>query len=189
MRNHYSNLIQQITEQDENFSLSKISNMDYISLAFAKSRAERRNSNLYTANTSTPFNDRAFFVRSTRTPKECYNLARSSMMACNGKGSPFAVFRVLQFSTPLHAIARIVENSAIAPKQLNTELSAMIYKFLTLNTGSKRLRISIFANSLEEALSKCQFTQRPLLIARLNPNFAKNRPNLTACNAKGGIYA
>ncbi|MDP8098539.1 ash family protein [Pasteurella atlantica] len=57
---------------------------------------ERRNSNLLSvANSSTPFN-RAFFVRSIRTPKENNRLNLVfiflSMVACNGKGSPFAVF-------------------------------------------------------------------------------------------------
>ncbi len=114
-----------------NFDLYQFTNqgeLGYIIDVVAKSTTERQNSNRHTANSSTPFN-RAFFVRSLRTPKEnnkllfldgvhkMYPIIKDdqfirflSMVACNGKGlgkvSPFAVFRVLQFLTPLHVTAQ-----------------------------------------------------------------------------------
>ena len=192
----HSVLSAEFAKNEENSTACKkncftsLANKVYAILAFAKSEAERRNSNnLLVANTSTPFNDRAFFVRSTRTPKESaflkteersilqYELGMSkfghtlffSMVACNGKGSPFAVFHKSQFSTPLHAIARIVENSAIDSKNLLVELSAMIYLFkavsrLDLRNTSKPISsfpcytVRIKANSLEQAKAKvCPF--------------------------------
>lgn len=155
-----------------------------------KSCAEPGNSNdLQLADSSTPLN-RAFFVRSTRTPKERQETLRGSerhsMVACNGKGSPFAVFQLSQFSSPLHVTAQTLESLAVAPQKSQLELSAMIYKFLTL-TGTKRLKITISANSKAEALSRVQFCNKPLLIARLQNQFAKNPQNLTAC--EGVTYA
>lgn len=53
----------------------------------AKSTIEPRNSNNKpTANTSTPTNNRAFFVCSTHTPKEKVNNLFLSMVAWSGKG-------------------------------------------------------------------------------------------------------
>lgn len=185
------NNIQENINSNENISLFNNQQAVYINLAFAKSEAEPRNSNYEEtlANISTPLNYRAFFVRSIRTPKERYNLARSSMVACSGKGSPFAVFQSSQFSSPLHAIAQTLESLAIASKILTLELSAMIYKFLTL--GKNRLKISILANSEKEARSKICFSSQAVLVARLPipHQIAKFPQNLTACTAQGGIYA
>ncbi|WP_018651536.1 ash family protein [Actinobacillus capsulatus] len=191
----HSVLSAEFAKNEENLTACKknyftsLANKVYAILAFAKSEAERRNSNNKTlANTSTPL-IRAFFVRSTRTPKESaflkteersilqYELGMSkfghslffSMVACNGKGSPFAVFQSSQFSTPLHAIARIVENSAVVFNNLTLELSAMIYLFkavsrLDLRNTSKPISsfpcytVRIKANSLEQAKAKvCPF--------------------------------
>ncbi|HGO5823785.1 TPA: ash family protein [Mannheimia haemolytica] len=142
------------------------------------------------ADSSTPFN-RAFFVRSTRTPKERLETLRGSerhsMVACSGKGSPFAVFQSSQFSSPLHVTAQTLESLAVASKNLTLELSAMIYKFLL--TGSKSLTITIYANSKAEALSRVKFTSKPLLVARLRNPIVKNPQNMTACTTQGGIYA
>lgn len=157
--------------------------------AQAKSCAEPANSNdLQLADSSTPFN-RAFFVRSTRTPKERLETLRGSerhsMVACSGKGSPFAVFQLSQFCSPLHVTAQTLQSLAVAPQKSQLELSAMIYKFLL--PGSKRLKITINANSKAEALSRVQFASKPLLVARLQNQFAKNPQNLTAC--EGVAYA
>ncbi|MDG6831993.1 ash family protein [Glaesserella parasuis] len=131
----------------------------------AKSITERQNSNyLHMANTSTPFYYRAFFVRSTRTPKE--RLERLSMVACNGKGSPFAVFHMSQFLTPLHVTAQSVRTLAVALQVLHMELSAMIYKFLLLDKNCLTIRIR--ANSEAEARQRIKFTSPALCIARFN---------------------
>ncbi|MFW9319852.1 ash family protein [Glaesserella parasuis] len=139
----------------------------------AKSTAEPENSNdLHMANTSTPFYYRAFFVRSTRTPKE--RLERLSMVACNGKGSPFAVFHMSQFLSLLHVTAQTLRSLAVALQKLHMELSAMIYKFLLLDKN--RLTIRIRANSEAEARQRIKFTSQALCIARFNDNLtAKSR--------------
>ncbi|AHG87296.1 phage P4 Ash-like protein [Bibersteinia trehalosi USDA-ARS-USMARC-190] len=78
-----------------------------------KEIAEPGNSfNLSKAN-STP--NRAFFVRNFRTPKENNQLkiqqvAFLSMVERNGKGSPFAVFLLKRFSSPLRSTAQILES-------------------------------------------------------------------------------
>ena len=118
------NLNQEYYKQNEKFSQLNYFTSGQIFNKFhnvvAKSTAEPGNSNNKTlANTSTPFYYRAFFVRSTRTPKENTvpkNRERGflSMVACNGKGSPFAVFQSSQFSSPLHVTAQTLESLAVA---------------------------------------------------------------------------
>ncbi|MGQ8820321.1 ash family protein [Bibersteinia trehalosi] len=176
----------------ENISFLKSENSIYSTHAAAKSTAEPENSNnLYLVNSSTPLT-RAFFVRSTRTPKETTQLKIQpseflSMVACNGKGSPFAVFQVSQFLSPLHVTAQTLRSLAVAPQNLYLELSAMIYKFLTL-TGSRRLTISIRATTETEARQRLNLSQSTICIARYSNAFlAKKQANLTAC--KGGLYA
>ncbi|MCK3657063.1 hypothetical protein A4G19_15490 [Pasteurellaceae bacterium Macca] len=161
--------------------------------AVAKSIAEPRNSNdLSTANSTPPA---CFFIRSTRTPKETnpsnIGLVKLlSMVACNGKGSPFAAFHWLQFSTPLHVTAQIVENLAVTLENYPVELRKMLYTYLT-QQGEKRLNITFYARNFTEAKSKLQAfnpSQPPLFIKRL-PS-AKCSQNQTACLAsQGGIYA
>lgn len=176
----HSALWAEFAKNEENSTACKkncftsLANKVYSILAFAKSEAERGNSNNKTlANTSTPL-IRAFFVRSTRTPKE-NNQSKNgfvtflSMVACNGKGSPFAVFQSSQFSTPLHVTAQTVESLAVAFNYLTLELSAMIYLFkavsrLDLRNTSKPISsfpcytVRIKANSLEQAKAKvCPF--------------------------------
>ncbi|MDO4431399.1 MAG: host cell division inhibitor Icd-like protein [Lonepinella koalarum] len=114
----------------ENISFLKSENSIYSTHAVAKSTAEPANSNNQTlANSSTPLT-RAFFVRSTRTPKERHKKACSSMVACSGKGSPFAVFQSSQFCSPLHVTAQPLQSLAVAPQNLTLELSAMMYQFI-----------------------------------------------------------
>ncbi|QLB43582.1 host cell division inhibitor Icd-like protein [Mannheimia pernigra] len=124
----------------------------YIAFAFAKSEAECGNSNTLLANSSTPLNYRAFFVRSSRTPKKCYNIAVFSMVACSGQGFALDCFPIVAV---FHPVARyrptLWKMLAIAPKNQLLELSAMIYKFLLL--GSKRLEINTHTN---------EKTQKPL---------------------------
>lgn len=113
----------------------------------AKSTTERGNSNNKTlVNTSTPFNNRAFFVRKLNTPKENnqtktgfvvflsnefnwtnFGLVESlSMVAFSGQRSivgcvpKFAVFH------PAKRYRQTVESKAIAFKNLTLELSAML---------------------------------------------------------------
>ncbi|HDL1260445.1 ash family protein [Mannheimia haemolytica] len=188
----------------EIISFLKSENSIYSILAVAKSAAEPENSNnRHTANSSTPL-IRAFFVcdihssnerlETLRGSERPYELGMSvfghtpilSMVACSGKGSPFAAYRVRAVSQPVTRYRPNPEKFSGSPKNLHTELSAMIYKFLTL-TGNKRLKITVQANSKAEALSRIQFTNKPLLVARLRNATAKNPQNMTAC--EGVIYA
>lgn len=144
---------------------------------------ERDNSSKikYTANNSTPL-IRAFFIRSTHTPKKRYNIAVLSMVACSGKGLALCCVPCIAVCHPVARYRQItVTSEAIAPINFYTELSAMIYKFLLL--GKKRLTIRIRANSEAEARQRLQLSNNALCIARFSDN-------LTACNqVKGGVYA
>ncbi|ATW43467.1 ash family protein [Glaesserella parasuis] len=155
--------------------------MAYSVRAFAKSEAERGNSNLLSANNSTPLT-RAFFIRCTRTPKENALSVLLSMVACSGQGLTLGCLPIVAVFHPVTRYRPItVESEAIAPINQLSELSAMIYKFLLL--GKNRLTIRIRANSEAEARQRLQLSNNALCIARFNDN-------LTACNqVKGGIYA
>lgn len=175
----------------ENISFLKSENSIYATHAVAKTTAEPENSNnLDKANSSTPLN-RAFFVRSTRTPKERLEALRGSecpnelgmpkfghtqilsMVACNGKGSPFAVHLVEQFLSPLHVTAQTLRSLAVTPQLLDKDTVMKRFKFLT---GS-RLIITIYANNRQEAENKIKWASKPLCIGF-------NLPSI-----KRGIYA
>ncbi|EER48094.1 hypothetical protein AM305_04968 [Actinobacillus minor NM305] len=159
----YSKEIHSEINQIEKISFYEMIKAFYPDDVIAKSITEPGNSNNKTlANTSTPFYYRAFFVRSTRTPKE--RLERLSMVACNGKGSPFAVFHMSQFSSPLHVTAQTLESLAVALQTLTLELLAMIYLFKAVSRRDLRnttkpihafpcYTLRIKAESLEQAKS------------------------------------
>lgn len=173
----------------ENISFFKILSEVYSAHVVAKSTTEPENSNdLHMANTSTPFYYRAFFVRSTRTPKENALSVVLSMVACNGKGSPFAVFHMSQFLSPLHVTAQTLRSLAVAIQKLHMELLAMIYKFLCLNRTKHTYNqetLYIQADSEEQARLQLSADYRLLL----DRPIAKFRANQTACEVKGGLYA
>ncbi|MDP8162191.1 host cell division inhibitor Icd-like protein [Pasteurella skyensis] len=155
---------------------------DYIILVVAKSTTERRNSNnLTVANSSTPFN-RAFFVRSIRTPKENnrLNLAVSflSMVACNGKGSPFATFHGFVVFDPVTRYRPIVEYKAVTSNNLIVELLAMIYLLLCVNRTKPTFNtevVRIQAPNEDEARFKLTADYQLLAVCgRINPNKAQN---------------
>ncbi|HDV7284868.1 TPA: ash family protein [Mannheimia haemolytica] len=142
--------------------------LGYYAHAVAKSAAEPGNSNdLHMAN-STP--KACFFIRSTRTPKETTRLKIQlseflSMVACNGKGSPFAVFHMSQFSSPLHVTAQTLESLAVASQYSHMELSAMIYLFKAVSrldlrktqkpfTSFPHYTLKVKADSVEQAQAK-----------------------------------
>ncbi|MEG9482154.1 ash family protein [Mannheimia sp. HC-2023] len=149
------NLNQEYYKQCEIFSQEKSFTSGQIFNKFhnvvAKSTAEPENSNyLHTANSSTPLN-RAFFVRSTRTPKEYPELHESreyqftpnefnqlnfervkslSMVACNGKGFALCCVPYVAVSQPVTRYRPKPENfRAVTSSKFHTELSAMIYLF------------------------------------------------------------
>ncbi|QNS16178.1 ash family protein [Mannheimia bovis] len=136
----------------------------YSAHVVAKSTTERGNSNnLYTADNSTPLN-RAFFVRSLRTPKENALSVLLSMVGRNGQRLIVGCFPCIAVFHPV-MLYRQAWKLAVVPNLIYTELSSMIYKFLLL--GSQRLKITVHANNKAEALSRVQFTSKPLLVARL----------------------
>ena len=105
-----------------------------ISLQSQKTTAEPRNSTYLLVAQSTP--KACFFMRNIRTPKEfadfvfIHQIYKSlSMVACSGKGSPFAVFHKSQFSRPLHVTAKASKLSAVTLKKLSCGVTQM-YQFI-----------------------------------------------------------
>ncbi|MGX2950572.1 host cell division inhibitor Icd-like protein [Ursidibacter sp. B-7004-1] len=155
----------------------------------AKSTTEPGNSNdLYVANSSTPILQRAFFVRSTRTPKENAISVLLSMVAFNGKGFALCCFPRMTVFQPVKRYRQTLESKAIATKVFYVEKIAMIYKFLCLNRTKPTYNqetIYIEADSEENARFKLTADYRLLL----NRPIAKLNPNRTACEVQGGVYA
>lgn len=169
----------------------------YSDLVLAKSRTFGRDNsnNRYTANSSTPLT-RAFFVRCTRTPKERYILACSSMVACSGKGFALCCIPCIAVCHPVARYRPItVTSEAIAPINFYTELSAMkqfAYSFLCVNRNADTYQeevIRIIADSEQNA--RFQLTADYRLA--LSRPIAKVLHKPTACSAQtqvqGGIYA
>ncbi len=161
----------------------------------AKSLTEPGNSNdLHMANSGTPFN-RAFFVRSLRTPQErpepLEGLERHSMVACSGKGFALccvpcvAVFQPVARYRPqawkLQAVTSL--------KFLHMGLIAMIYQFLGVSRQhydhTKAEQIRIQADNEQQARAYLARNYVLILLGRL-PNSAKNDRTLVI---QGGIYA
>lgn len=98
----------------------------------AKSTTEPRNSNnLSLANISTPFNNRAFFVRSVHTPKENNQRKISlvillSMVACSGKGFALCCVPVIAVFEPVTRYRQSLETDAVTSSTFSLELSAML---------------------------------------------------------------
>lgn len=100
----------------------------------AKSNTEPENSNDNSlANNSTPKNNRAFFVCSTRTPKERPQMACSSMVACNGKGFALCCVPVIAVSQPVTRYRQNLRNLAVTSEKLFTGVTQMIYSFKALS--------------------------------------------------------
>ncbi|NBI13751.1 hypothetical protein GVX81_09060 [[Haemophilus] felis] len=134
-----------------------------------KTTAEPENSNNKTlANSSTP--NRAFFIRSTRTPKA--RLERLSMVACNRKGSALCCVPMFAVSQPVTRYRQTLRSRAVALKSNIGATAKMLFKFILL--GKRRLKIATYANSEAEA--------RQLL------NLDRNQAVFYA-RVKGGVYA
>ena len=136
-----------------------------------KTTAEPENSNNKSlANSSTP--NRAFFIRSTRTPKA--RLERLSMVACNRKGSALCCVPVIAVSQPVTRYRQTLRSPAVTLENLFTGATAkMLFKFILL--GKNRLKLSIRANSEQQARKLLTLNSNALLIARIND--------------RGGLYA
>ncbi|GAB1670685.1 ash family protein [Mannheimia haemolytica] len=192
----------------EIISFLKSENSIYSILAVAKSAAEPENSNnRHTANSSTPL-IRAFFVcdihssnerlETLRGSERPYELGMSvfghtpilSMVACSGKGSPFAAYRVRAVSQPVTRYRPNPEKFSGSPKNLHTELSAMIYLFKAVNrldlrktqkpfTSFPHYTLKVKADSVEQAQAKIS-----RLFAVLSVSLVNNSANMTACDTE-----
>ena len=132
----------------------------------AKSTTEPGNSNDNSvANNSTPKNNRAFFVCSTRTPKERPQMACSSTVACNGKGFALCCVPLIAVFQPVTRYRQNLENLAVTSEKLFSGVTQMIYSFKALsrrdlsNTGKIVAQMPVYtlkteAESEEQARAK-----------------------------------
>ncbi|MGX2956968.1 host cell division inhibitor Icd-like protein [Ursidibacter arcticus] len=161
---------------------------DYPLNIVAKSTAERGNSNnLQVANSSTPILQRAFFVRSTRTPKENALSVLLSMVGRNGQRSIVGCLPLVAVFHPVTSY-RQAWKLAVDSQKSTSGVIQMIYKFLCLNRTKPTYNqetIYIEADSEENARFKLTADYRLLL----NRPIAKLNPNRTACEVQGGVYA
>ena len=180
---HYSN--------DENFynlnPLQSAVKFGIISLQSQKTIAEPANSTYLQLAQSTP--KACFFMRNIRTPKEfadfvfIHQIYKSlSMVACSGKGSPFAVFQLSQFCRPLHVTAKACKLYAVTLKCLQLELRKM-YQFIFALIRAPQIKIRLLADTEQQARSRFTDGDTLLFVGRINQNpFKNNRTSLTNGN-------
>ena len=159
-----------------------------ISLHSQKTIAEPQNSTYLHTAQSTP--KACFFMRNIRTPKEyadfVFNLNPIilSMVACSGKGSPFAANRMWQFLRPLHVTAKASELYAVTLKCLHTELRKM-YQFIFALIRAPQIKIRLLADNEQQARSRFTDGDTLLFVGRINQN-----PKLTpAVDVKAESYS
>ena len=194
------NLIHQYYSNDENFynlnPLQSAVNFGIISPQSNKTIAEPANSTYLHTAQSTP--KACFFMRNIRTPKEfadfvfIHQIYKSlSMVACSGKGSPFAVFQLSQFSRPLHVTAKASKLSAVTLKCLQLELRKM-YQFIFALIRAPQIKIRLLADNEQQARSRFTDGDTLLFVGRINQNPLKNNrtlaalPTLSVSAAQGG---
>ncbi|TPH04145.1 host cell division inhibitor Icd-like protein [Haemophilus haemolyticus] len=149
-----------------------------ISLQSQKTIAEPQNSTYLQLAQSTP--KACFFMRNIRTPKEfadfvfIHQIYKSlSMVACSGKGSPFAVFQLSQFLRPLHVTAKASELYAVTLKCLQLELRKM-YQFIFALIRAPQIKIRLLADNEQQARSRFTDGDTLLFVGRINQNPLKN---------------
>lgn len=183
---HYSN--------DENFynlnTLQSAVKFGIISPQSQKTIAEPANSTYLLVAQSTP--KACFFMRNIRTPKEfadfvfIHQIYKSlSMVACSGKGSPFAVVHKSQFCRPLHVTAKACKLSAVTLKKLSCGVTQM-YQFIfaairrtDLTNHIQKIRITADT----EQAARAQFARDFVLVlaGKINlKNTVKNNRTLAA---------
>ena len=158
-----------------------------ISLQSQKTIAEPRNSTYLQLAQSTP--KACFFMRNIRTPQNKLRILfqhlstiYSSMVACTGKGSPFAVFQLSQFSRPLHVTAKASKLYAVTLKCLQLELRKM-YQFIFALIRAPQIKIRLLADNEQQARSRFTDGDTLLFVGRINQNPLKhNRTSLTNGN-------
>ena len=185
------NLIHKHYSNDENFynlnPLQSAVKFGIISLQSKKTIAEPRNSTYLHTAQSTP--KACFFMRNIRTPKEFADFVLIhqiykylSMVACSGKGSPFAANRMWQFSRPLHVTAKASKLYAVTLKCLHTELRKM-YQFIFALIRAPQIKIRLLADTEQQARSRFTDGDTLLFVGKINQNPLKNnRTSLTDGN-------
>ena len=125
-------------------------------------------------------------MRNIRTPKEfadfvfIHQIYKSlSMVACSGKGSPFAANRMWQFLRPLHVTAKASELYAVTLKCLHTELRKM-YQFIFALIRAPQIKIRLLADNEQQARSRFTDGDTLLFVGRINQNPLKNNRTLAA---------
>lgn len=115
-------------------------------------------------------------MRNIRTPKEfadfvfIHQIYKSlSMVACSGKGSPFAVFQLSQFLRPLHVTAKASELYAVTLKCLQLELRKM-YQFIFALIRAPQIKIRLLADTEQQARSRFTDGETLLFVGRINQN-------------------
>ncbi len=175
-------LIHQHYSNDENFynlnTLQSAVKFGIISLQSQKTIAEPGNSTYLHTAQSTP--KACFFMRNIRTPKEfadfvfIHQIYKSlSMVACSGKGSPFAANRMWQFSRPLHVTAKAWKLYAVTLKYLHTELRKM-YQFIFALIRAPQIKIRLLADTEQQARSRFTDGDTLLFVGKINQNPLKN---------------
>ena len=149
-----------------------------ISLHSQKTIAEPQNSIYLQLAQSTP--KACFFMRNIRTPKEFADFVfidqiykSLSMVACSGKGSPFAVFQLSQFLRPLHVTAKASELYAVTLKCLQLELRKM-YQFIFALIRAPQIKIRLLADNEQQARSRFTDGDTLLFVGRINQTPLKN---------------
>ena len=176
------NLIHKYYINNENFynlnPLQSAVKFGIISPQSQKTIAEPRNSTYLQVAQSTP--KACFFMRNIRTPKEFADFVfidqiykSLSMVACSGKGSPFAVFQLSQFSRPLHVTAKASKLYAVTLKCLQLELRKM-YQFIFALIRAPQIKIRLLADTEQQARSRFTDGDTLLFVGRINQNPLKN---------------
>lgn len=181
----YSNQIRNIFNKHlQNPTLQSAVKFGIISLQSQKTIAEPQNSTYLQLAQSTP--KACFFMRNIRTPKEfadfvfIHQIYKSlSMVACSGKGSPFAVFQLSQFLRPLHVTAKASELYAVTLKCLQLELRKM-YQFIFALIRAPQIKIRLLADNEQQARSRFTDGDTLLFIGKINQNPLKNNRTLAA---------
>ncbi len=181
----YSNQIRNIFNKHlQNPTLQSAVKFGIISLQSQKTIAEPGNSTYLQLAQSTP--KACFFMRNIRTPKEfadfvfIHQIYKSlSMVACSGKGSPFAVFQLSQFSRPLHVTAKAWKLSAVTLKCLQLELRKM-YQFIFALIRAPQIKIRLLADTEQQARSRFTDGDTLLFVGRINQTPFKNNRTLAA---------
>lgn len=176
------NLIHQHYSNDENFynsnPLQSAVKFGIIFLQSKKTIASRGKLNyLHQANDSTPQN-RAFFVRNIRTPKEyadfVFNLnpiilsmVERNEQSLTGCPPDVAVFHLVTFYRPT------VESLAVVPINQHQELTQM-YQFIFALIRAPQIKIRLLADTEQQARSRFTDGDTLLFVGRINQNPLKN---------------